>query len=574
MKKKLIISLLIIVTLFSAGCTALSQTPTKETQNKKAWTVLVYMNGSNLEMTSSAATNDLREMLYSGSGNDVNVVVQTGGSQYWHNYYVDADRSQRWYVKKFRMDEVDSQELQNMAKADTLSDFLIWGVENYPAQKYAVVLWNHGGGAIAGFGLDENAQGDTLILKELKDAFASAQKETKETFSLVAFDACLMSNIETAYILSPYCDYMAASEGLLSEKGYAYDVFIDKIKENPAEDGAYYGKVLIDSYIEQANKTNTVESSLSVLDLSYVGDVVSEFNKSISSVDVINYFDDFANAAYNSSAAGRLVSSAEQANMVDIQDFVENISNTNLSSQLNNLVVYKVQTANSQEDLSGVSLYFPYSNIQNVPLEFNIYSTIGFSKVYTQLLKNYIDLLDENIADTSYDMVNTKNIVSNIKSLVDTSCLLSCEIEGKTVVYYVCEYSANDQNTKNAHPFLYMADETPITVYQKEKSENLLYTTAIINGQYCELTIQENNTSLSIKEAIAIERNKNKSIVPLKTFTPKANDSVSFVTLVYEDNKFVEKISKEMTISEDSQITKVQIEKNKTKMFLKGLEIK
>jgi hypothetical protein len=177
MKKKLYCLIAIIFILILPGCA----NNTTKSQNE-TWTVLVYMNGSNLEMTSGAATNDLREMLYSGSNSDVNVIVQTGGSEYWHNYYVDSNRSQRWYVQKFKMDELYNGELENMAQADTLSDFLIWGINNYKADHYAVILWNHGGGAIAGFGLDENTKGDTLILSELKDAFYTTKKETGVTF--------------------------------------------------------------------------------------------------------------------------------------------------------------------------------------------------------------------------------------------------------------------------------------------------------------------------------------------------------------------------------------------------------
>ncbi|NMC55605.1 MAG: hypothetical protein GYA50_00025, partial [Eubacteriaceae bacterium] len=256
MKKKLYFIIGIFFIIILPGCT---QTNTKS-QNQ-TWTILVYMNGSNLEMTSAAATNDLREMLYSGSNDNVNVIVQTGGSLYWHNYYVDEDRSQRWYVGRFKMDELYNGELKNMAQADTLSDFLIWGINNYKADHYAVILWNHGGGAIAGFGLDETTNGDTLILSEMKNAFDKTKKDTGITFDLVAFDACLMSNIETAYVLSPYSKYMAASEGLISEMGYAYDVFLNDAKNNTDKDGQFMGKSLIDSYIYEADRKGSVASS-------------------------------------------------------------------------------------------------------------------------------------------------------------------------------------------------------------------------------------------------------------------------------------------------------------------------
>jgi hypothetical protein len=383
-----------------------------------------------------------------------------------------------------------------------------------------------------------------------------------------------MSNIETAYILSPYCKYMAASEGLLSEMGYAYDVFIKNMKQNPNKDGDYFGKILIDSYISQANKANAVESALCVLDLSYVTDVVNEFDKSIGSVDVSTHFDDFINAAYESGAAGRLVSSAEQANMVDIKEFIKNTTNSDLSAQLNKLIVYKAETANNKEELSGVSLYFPYSNIQNAALEFKIYDLIGFSEEYSKLLKEYIDLLYKNVSVTSRDTEINKSNITNIKSLLAGSCLIGSEIGGQMCIHYVCENAAYDQNTAENNMQMYLVDSVPITVYKKTDSDALLYTTAIIDGQYCELTLEKSNGILKIKEAIAIEKNKNKSIVPLKTFTPENNDSIRFVTLVYENGKIVEKESDEIKDKADIKITKKQIGQNEIKIFLKGLELK
>lgn len=568
MKKKLLCLIAIFFILVLTGC---AQTDTKS-QNK-TWTILVYMNGSNLEMTSGAATNDLREMLYSGSNDDVNVIVQTGGSQYWHNYYVDENKNQRWCVGKFKMDELYNAELENMAQADTLSDFLIWGIENYKADHYAVVLWNHGGGAIAGFGLDENTKGDTLILNELKYAFDKTKKETKTTFDLVAFDACLMSNIETAYVLSPYSKYMAASEGLISEMGYAYDVFLNDVKNNTDKGGEFMGKSLIDSYIYEADRKGSVASSLAVLNLEKVDEVKTKFDNAISKINVTDDFDKFAKAAYSSAAAGKLVSMSEQANMVDMNDFVKNISNNDISEDINKLVAYKASTKNNKENLSGISMYFPYSNIEYTKYEYQIYKNIGFSDDYTKLLKNYINALSSNIASKYEENEDTKSFVTNTKSLLNVN-LMQGYNDGKIIrISYVYPYSADDQNNKIDKKYLYTINSVPITVYKKDDSD-LLYTSAIINGQYCEVTIGNNNNILFINEAIALKKSKNKTVIPLKTFMPKAGDKLCPITLYAADNKIEEDCSKTIELSNNNTIEKTEISADKVKLILRGFEIK
>lgn len=43
-----------------------------------------------------------------------------------------------------------------MGQPSTLSDFINWGVSEFPARKYAIILWDHGS-SINGFGKDLNS---------------------------------------------------------------------------------------------------------------------------------------------------------------------------------------------------------------------------------------------------------------------------------------------------------------------------------------------------------------------------------------------------------------------------------
>ncbi len=82
---------------------------------------------------------------------------------------------------------------------------------NYPAEQYDLILWNHGGGAFFGYGFDETTN-DSLTLDELDQAFADSPFHDGNKLEFIGFDACLMANIETAHTLSPYANYMVASQ--------------------------------------------------------------------------------------------------------------------------------------------------------------------------------------------------------------------------------------------------------------------------------------------------------------------------------------------------------------------------
>ena len=126
-----------------------------------------------------------------------------------------------------------------MGESKTLSDFLKWGVETYPAEKMGVILWDHGGGSLSGVCFDENYNMDSLSLTELDAAFASAGEIMTDQFEYIGFDACLMANYETAYIASKYARNMIASEELEPSGGWDYESVTTRFA-----DEAYYENVL------------------------------------------------------------------------------------------------------------------------------------------------------------------------------------------------------------------------------------------------------------------------------------------------------------------------------------------
>ena len=42
-----------------------------------------------------------------------------------------------------------------MTDPNTLEAFIKWGAENYPANRMCLILWDHGGGSVSGYGYDQ-----------------------------------------------------------------------------------------------------------------------------------------------------------------------------------------------------------------------------------------------------------------------------------------------------------------------------------------------------------------------------------------------------------------------------------
>ena len=149
----------------------------------------------------------------------------------------------------------------NMGNPETLSWFLNYGVEQYPADRYCLIIWDHGGGPLEGICLDELFGGESLTLVELKTAFENSPF-LDQKLEWVGFDACLMSTLEVAQQISPYANYMIASQGWEPGTGWAYSFLCDLEKDQNGNDT---GRRIIDAYFNKAE--NTDEKNLACIDL-------------------------------------------------------------------------------------------------------------------------------------------------------------------------------------------------------------------------------------------------------------------------------------------------------------------
>jgi hypothetical protein len=124
------------------------------TARNPRWTVLVYLAADNNLAPFGVA--DLDEMERAGSDPEVQVVVQgefsTTDLKYSPCPSCAAPSTFRYPIRStgdtaigpdLPIDVIGSRDMTQPA---TLRDFIAWGRQEYPAERYALVLWNHGGG--------------------------------------------------------------------------------------------------------------------------------------------------------------------------------------------------------------------------------------------------------------------------------------------------------------------------------------------------------------------------------------------------------------------------------------------
>jgi hypothetical protein len=246
-------------------------TPKAEKPAKAQWTVLFYMDADD-EVLEEDIITDLNEAERVGSTDEVNLVVQIDrykggfkGDGNWTNtrrYYLTQDDD----LEKTASPVLSDLGEVNMADANTLADFAIWGIKNYPAEHYVLVLSDHGAGWPGGWTdadpgskpskrestpLSE-AFGEMIYLNDLDGALKRIQKETgQEKFDLIGFDACLMAQVEVLAAVEPYANYTVFSEETEPSMGWAYTAFLTELVNNPEMPTAELAKSIVKSYIEK-----------------------------------------------------------------------------------------------------------------------------------------------------------------------------------------------------------------------------------------------------------------------------------------------------------------------------------
>ncbi len=328
------------------------------------WTVLVYLCGTDLESEYEAATGDLNELLRADCGDSVNIVVQTGGTFDWHMDGFDAECSQRFVNSGGVLNKVDELELSNMGDPDTLSDFISWGAENYPADNMGLILWNHGGGSISGVCFDEVFGYDSLTLPELDKALNDSYDSMTEKFEFIGFDACLMATLETANILVPYADYMIASQETEPGNGWDYTTLTSFLGYKPDADGLSLGTELGEAYYKHCRFDFSEDNStFSVTDLSKIDALLGSFNDTARELYEDPKFTEIVRSINEADNFGGNNRNEGYSNMVDLGGLLTECekycrtADTTLEL-LEEAVVY-MKNGEIHEDATGLSVYYP-----------------------------------------------------------------------------------------------------------------------------------------------------------------------------------------------------------------------
>lgn len=326
MRKRIALLLGLFVACFTMACAEVD-TPTTEreesvpnatsvsqraSETNATWLVMVYSDADD-EVLETDMFIDINEMELIGSSDKVTMVAQIDRhedifDEDWHN-------TRRYLITQDDNLEVINSELvadlgeQNMADPQTLVDFVTWSIQTYPAQRYALILSDHGMGWVGGWsdpnpgnpgpdGLEITSGGDLLLLNEIDDALGTIRQQTGiDRLDLVGFDACLMGHLEVATAVAPHANIMIASQEVEPAMGWAYAAFLDELVQNPAMDGPKLARAIVNSYIRKDIRITDDTARNRLIQENW------ESPNNITQDDVVtSFFDDVTLSAYDLTA--------------------------------------------------------------------------------------------------------------------------------------------------------------------------------------------------------------------------------------------------------------------------------
>lgn len=350
-------------------------------------TFMAYMIGSDLESEGYCASSDIVEMAEAEFGEDLNVLIQTGGATQWAIEEISGESCQRYEVRDGDIQLMADLGPMSMMSAQAIGDFIRWGVQNYPADRYVIVFWDHGGGTMLGFGSDEHDPEGMLLLSDIAEALRLGGVH----MDFVGFDACMMGTLEMAKALAPYADYMIASEETEPGCGWMYTGFLELLGEEPDAQTERVGQRIVEDFMSGCREYGAEGVTMAVIDLGEIDALYQAVRRCMTQ----------AKEGMQGGERERIVVARSRARtygegeyeQVDLADFLSRAEMAGEKDVLSALERAVVCRAGDVADSCGLAIYHPYAYPEYYEMVSADLRRIGMDEDYFTYFDDFVSAL-------------------------------------------------------------------------------------------------------------------------------------------------------------------------------------
>lgn len=223
----------------------------RERNRTENWTVLVYMDGDN--SLGNAALSDLEEMKAAGGSENVKVIVQVD---------LPSATAKRYRVLQGSLELLGDLGELDMSAPQTLSDFLSWAKDAWPADRTVLILWDHGNGWDQGDGPSDPSSKTRVRRSMFNDEdnngrnapylsnhrIKNAIQKSGIVLDVLGMDACTMGTIEVLYEFKDLAPILISSEEVTDDRGWAYSAVLSDLNADPGMGSEGFARMVVNSY--------------------------------------------------------------------------------------------------------------------------------------------------------------------------------------------------------------------------------------------------------------------------------------------------------------------------------------
>ncbi len=358
---KILLTTLIALCLLGIASPSINHKP-NDSQDEAIWTFLVYIAAdNNLAPYALYNIKDMSAGITSAKG--LNVLVQ------WDK---PSDKK-TWRYKITPGGKTDAGTLSSEMGYDPATELfnsIQWAFKTYPADHYALILWDHGSG-VQDFSpaavrnslpylyvqpnmlqrgiLYDDEQKTCLTNKSLAGVLEKTKQLIGKKLDVIAMDACLMAMVEVAYQMNDLADVFVGSEQTIPGNGYPYSQFLRPLSLNPAKTTPLIlAQNMVASYKNfYTTQELTTDFTLSAIDIKSINIIKKNIDQFIAAVEACSTID--ATKTKNMILAARKAClSFEMPEYIDLYSFYVNILNQTKKASPKSLIIFEHQGRKSR----------------------------------------------------------------------------------------------------------------------------------------------------------------------------------------------------------------------------------
>ena len=245
-----LVALLAMVALAGCNNSSSSGSPPKAQAD---WTVFVYGHGDHnlspsllmdiVKMSNAQLTDKVKIVVLADFDASATMDEETG-----EKYPAGAN----WLLIRGNGEEPDELRVEaekNLDDPQVLTAAIARAFQDYPAKRYGLVMWDHGGAWFGGFGSDSQdgtQQGNGMTINEVANAVRAGLEQAGLTgerpLEFFGFDTCLLAGAEPAYAFKDLAKVYIANAEIDYGSGWNYAPTFSLLASDPQISALEFGR--------------------------------------------------------------------------------------------------------------------------------------------------------------------------------------------------------------------------------------------------------------------------------------------------------------------------------------------